>query len=265
MTVEPLKVRARDLSVAFGGVRAVDGLSLEITTGTITALVGPNGAGKSTVLNLLSGFYPCDGGDLTLVEDSRTTDLMPLRVEDRAALGISRTFQTPKLFPHLAVWENVVAATVSEGRLVSQCLEALSTRAAARGQRRRRDAALATLERVSLRDKADLMPSELSLGEQRLLEMARTMQGGARMLLLDEPFAGLSHDERERLVGEIKRLEADGVGILLVEHDLETVRRLASFLLVMNEGRELRRGTPATVLVDAKVIEVFLGPEVLTG
>lgn len=265
MTAEHVTLRADGLGVSFGGLRAVSDLSLEVTTGTITALVGPNGAGKSTALNLLSGFYEPDSGSLALVRDGETVDLMPLRVEERARLGIARTFQTPKLFPHLAVWENVAAAVVSTGGRVANVLEALSLPGAVAGQRRRREAALATLDRVSLRDRADLAPSELSLGEQRLLEMARTMQGGARVLLLDEPFAGLAHDERERLIAEIKGLEADGVGILLVEHDLETVRELASFMLLMNEGHELRRGEPAKVLSDPKVIEVFLGPETLAA
>ena len=265
MTAEHVSLRAEGLGVSFGGLRAVEDLSLEVSTGSITALVGPNGAGKSTVLNLLSGFYASDSGSLTLVRGGDTVDLLTLRVEDRARLGIARTFQTPKLFPQLAVWENVAAAAVSKGSVFSHALEALSLPGAAAGQRQRREEALATLDRVSLRDRADLTPSELSLGEQRLLEMARTMQGGARVLLLDEPFAGLAQDERERLIDEIKRLEADGVGILLVEHDLETVRRLASFMLLMNEGRELRRGKPASVLADPKVVEVFLGPESLAA
>ncbi len=253
-------LQGRDLRAVFGGVVAVDGLSISVAAGTVTGLVGPNGAGKTTVLNLLSGYYTTQGGDIALETASGKVPLTTAPIEKRARLGIGRTFQTPKLFKQMAVWENVVVAQAWRTDR-SSWAEPLSLPSIVRRQRELRSAAVDVLRQFSLHDKADFTPSQLSLGEQRLIEIARAIFGSSRLILLDEPFAGLSTDEKERLSSEILALQRQGVGVLLIEHNLEVVRRLAEHLVVMNQGRELVRGEPGQVLRDPRVVEVFLGKE----
>ncbi len=253
-------LHGHDLTVAFGGVVAVDSLSISVVSSTVTGLVGPNGAGKTTVLNLLSGYYPTQRGEIVIQTAKEKVSLTHAPVQARARLGIGRTFQTPKLFQQMMVWENVVVAQAwRENR--SHWVEVLSLPGMVRRQQQQKRAAIDILRQFSLQDKAHFVPSQLSLGEQRLIEISRAIFGGSRLILLDEPFAGLSAAEKDRLSLEILELRKHGVGVLLIEHNLEIVRRLAEQLVVMSEGRELVRGNPDQVLRNPKVVEVFLGKE----
>jgi branched-chain amino acid transport system ATP-binding protein len=257
-------LHGRDLTVAFGGMVAVDKLSISVSSRSVTGLVGPNGAGKTTVLNLLSGYYATQSGSISIETAKGQVTLTHAPVEERARLGIGRTFQTPKLFQQMKVWENVVVAQAwREGR--NYLAEFLSTPGVVRRQQELRSQAVDVLEQFSLQDKADFVPSQLSLGEQRLIEISRAIFGGSRLILLDEPFAGLSREEKERLSTEIIALRSKNVGVLLIEHNLEVVRRLADHLVIMSEGRELLRGEPEQVLRDPQVVEVFLGKGQLAG
>jgi ABC-type branched-subunit amino acid transport system ATPase component len=252
------RLSVRELTVRFGGVVAVDGLSLDVAAGTVLGLIGPNGAGKSTVINGLTGFVPFTALEMTLHDSGGTADLRRASSRTRNRLGIVRTFQTPRLIPELTVWQNVAMGSVA-GDLRTRWFEIFGGPGLSRGARRRRDRALSSLAALGLESLAQHDPGELSLGEQRLVEIARATGSGARLLLLDEPFAGLSSVEQERLAVEVDRLRSASIGILLVEHNLEHVRALADTALAMDQGAELFRGDTAEVLDSAVVRERYLG------
>lgn len=253
---------ADKLSVSFGGVRAVDGLSVNIYRGHVTGLVGPNGAGKSTVLNLLSGFYTLDEGRVSLEnERGEMCDITSQGVHSRALAGLGRTFQTPRLFPQLTTLENVVAGQCARRELTGFRGLVPTKDVRSRSARETRES-MEILSRFGLTSKASMRPDELSLGEQRLVEIARAIATNCSALMLDEPFAGLADSERAELVGTLREVLAGGEGILLVEHNLDVVRQLASELVVMREGSELTRGTAEDALRDPAVIEAFLGSDV---
>jgi branched-chain amino acid transport system ATP-binding protein len=246
------------MTVQFGGVVAVSQLSLDVTGGQIMALIGPNGAGKSTAINGLSGFVPATVTTMTLHDGDTVTDLTALSPQKRSRLGIVRTFQTPRLIPELTVWQNVAMGSIA-GDLRGRWFEVFGGPGLSRGARRRRDHAVSALAILGLEPLAENTPGELSLGEQRLVEIARSMVSGARVLLLDEPFAGLSPVEQERLAAEIDKLKSASLAALLVEHNLELVRSLADTVVAMDQGAEFSRGDAATVLDSHEVRERYLG------
>lgn len=255
---------ASGLSIAFGGVQAVEDLSLTVFPGRVTGLVGPNGAGKSTVLNLLSGFYTGACQEL-LVRNLHgvVRDVRILDVQQRAAAGLGRTFQTPRLFAGLSLIENILVGQ-SGGFELTGFRGLLPTSGVRRNWASRIEGALEVLSWVGLEKKGAEFPSGLSLGEQRLVEIARALGGESSVLLLDEPFAGLARSERQELTDALREILTRGTGVLLVEHNLEAVRELATELIVMREGRELTRGTPNAALEEPSVVETFLGAKQLT-
>lgn len=247
-----------ELRVRFGGINAVDGFGMVVRPGEVTGLVGPNGAGKSSVLNLVNGYYPCDQGCVRLRAAGELVDVTTLPVHARSRLGLGRTFQSPRLIPEMSTLENVEIGSAWSGdwRAWGQLLPLPSVRQAGV---RRRARALKTLERFGIARRAGILASALSLGEQRIVELARAIQAQASVLLLDEPFAGLADGERRALGEELLALAGRGVAILLVEHNLEMVRWLASTVTVMEQGRELLTGPPAEALADERVQELYLG------
>lgn len=251
------QLQATGLTIRFGGVTAVDGLSLAIVSGSILGLIGPNGAGKSTVINGLTGFYP-SSGEVVLRREGVALDLAERSTRQRAMLGIIRTFQTPRLIPELSVAENVALGTVGTD-LGTRWFESFGGPALTRGIRSRIEAAQETLSALGLRHLSDKATSGLSLGEQRLVEIARSKVSGAQVMLFDEPFAGLSTVEQDRLSTEISTLRALGVAILLVEHHLDHVRRLADTVVAMDQGKEFARGNATEVLDSESVRERYLG------
>lgn len=257
-------LEARGVGVSFGGLPAVDGLDLTIRSGAITGLVGPNGAGKSTALNLISGYYPLDGGTVVMRNGDGETDLSGRSVHERARAGLGRTFQTPRLIPEMTAAENVALGRAWHGQLRAWAA-VLPLPYVRRSQRSRLVEAGAVLERFGLGSAGGLLPSELSLGAQRVVELARAAFAGSDLLLLDEPFAGLAATERQHLGGELRRVVAEGAGILLVEHNLEMIRSLADDVLVVDQGREIAFGTPDQALADPRVEEVYLGSGTLAG
>lgn len=255
------ELRATGMTIRFGGVTAVNGLRIEVVPGRIVGLIGPNGAGKSTVINGLTGFYPC-AGKLEFERDGKIVDLASLSTRRRAMLGIIRTFQTPRLIPELTVAENVALGTVG-GDLAGRWFEALGGPALSRGTRKRIAAAEDTLDALGIHHLSGSATNELSLGEQRLVEIARSKVSDAQIMLFDEPFAGLSSVEQDRLSMEIAELRALGIAILLVEHHLDHVRRLADVVVAMDQGTEFARGAADDVLDSESVRERYLG-EVLS-
>ena len=244
----------RHLHKSFGGVMAVRDVSFEVRIGQVVAIIGPNGAGKTTLFNMISGILPPDSGEVWL-NGQRTNHLAPDQV---AALGVARTFQNVQIFSNMTVLENTMMGTYRHGRagLLRSALGL--TR---REEDEARTAAVRRLKRVGLLEKAGLPAASLPLGEQRLLELARALAVEPRLLLLDEPTAGLNTVETVRLAATISRIRANDVAVLLVEHDMNLVMSIADWVVVLNLGEKLAAGPPDQIRADPRVIEAYLGQE----
>jgi len=239
----------------FGGIYAVDGASLEVTQGSITALIGPNGAGKTTFFNVITGFYRSDGGAASFDGDP-ILGRSPHRI---AQLGMVRTFQITKALARMSVLDNMMLAAPDQP---GEHLLGLITkpRAVRRREREVRDDALELLEGFNLAKLADDYAGTLSGGQRKLLELARALMTKPRMLLLDEPMAGINPTLGRRLLDHMQRLRGEeGVTFLFIEHDMEVVMNHSDRVIVMASGRVIADGTPDQVRSDEKVIDAYLG------
>jgi ABC-type branched-subunit amino acid transport system ATPase component len=232
-----------NIRVHFGGVRAVDGVSLSITKGMVHGLVGPNGSGKTTLLNAISGVQKVTSGRILL----DNVDVTAYGAHRMSWSGVARTFQTIKLLPSLTVRENVMLGVDHRGPRA-----ALSTTVA----KARVDEALARLEIVDI---VDRYPDELSYGTRRRVEIARAVAVDPQLVLLDEPLAGMNRSERDELAEVIRGLADGGVTQLVIEHDLRTMLSISDRLFVMNFGQLIADGDPREVAARADVREVYLG------
>jgi branched-chain amino acid transport system ATP-binding protein len=241
---------------SFGGLVAVDGVSFEVAAGRIKAIIGPNGAGKTTVFNILSGLLAPDAGRVRF-GDTQVTGLKPYQI---ARLGMSRTFQNLSLFPHMTVIENVMVGRHCRTRqgIVAAAFRPPSQR---REEREIRESAMAGLEDVGMAGAADRPVGDLSFGQRRMVELARALATGPRLLLLDEPASGLNTKETDDLAKRIVRIRESGVTILLVEHDMSLVMDISEEILVLNFGVPIAEGAPAAIRNNPRVIEVYLGGE----
>ncbi len=240
-------LRLEKVRKSFGGLMAVNDVSLSVRHGELRSLIGPNGAGKTTLLNLVTGIHAATGGRI-LFNGEDITRLSPDRISRK---GISRTLQVTSLFPGLSVSENIWAAVQSRKRFLNPFVSAA----------RWRDVAEKTdemLELTGLADKAQAVCSELSYGDQRILEMGVALSTGPALLLLDEPTAGLSTQESMALVRKMRTLLA-GQTILLVEHDMGVVMELSDAITVLHYGEVLAEGTPAEIMANGDVRKVYLG------
>jgi branched-chain amino acid transport system ATP-binding protein len=238
----------------FGGLVAVNEVSFELGERELVGLIGPNGSGKSTLLNVLSGVYRPDGGQVVLF-GQKIHRQAPSSI---AAAGMSRTFQHLRLFDGLTVLENVLVGR--NARLSSNIAQViLGTRTARREERRVKEEGLELLAQVGLADEAHLYPASLSYGRQRLLEIARALAVEPKVIMLDEPVAGLSAGEATALADLIRRLAESGVSILLVEHNMRFVMSLVHRLIVLNFGLKIADGTPDEVRGNGEVISAYLG------
>jgi branched-chain amino acid transport system ATP-binding protein len=249
-----MTLSVRHVSKDFGGFRALDDVSLEVETGALFGLIGPNGAGKSTLFAVISGFMPADGGEI-LLDGRPITQLSP---QARARAGMVRTFQVPREFSHLTVRENLMAAAPGQ---TGESLIGLFTRP---GEVRREEAKIAetveaTLAFLRLKDVAGRPSGLLSGGQKKLLELGRALMVSPRLILLDEPFAGVNPVLIEAIVERVRELNARGIGFIIIEHDLGALTRLVPQLAVMDRGRIIAQGEPTAVLADATVREAYLG------
>ncbi|RNL65373.1 ATP-binding cassette domain-containing protein [Nocardioides marmoriginsengisoli] len=250
----PTELVVDGVGLAFGGVRAVDGVSLTVVPETIVAIIGPNGAGKSSVVNLISGVYAVQGGTVRLGGDV----LQGVPSYRRSRLGVARTFQTPILSPDLTVTDNVLVG--SEQTALGSCAGAVVPTPSSR-RRHQRDLldVAAALELVGLSEVAGRTADELSYGQQRLVELARALVSRPRLLVLDEPAAGLNPTEIAALATILERLRGQGLSILLVEHHMDLVRRIADHVVCMIDGRVAVAADADTVLADPQVVSAYLG------
>jgi branched-chain amino acid transport system ATP-binding protein len=247
-------IEVRGLTKNFGGLTAVDGLDFDLKEGEVLGLIGPNGAGKSTTFNLLSGGYPASAGSVRL-DGEEMLGLPPHRI---AARGIMRTFQHNMPFEGMSVADNVLvgAHTTMRSGLIPVLLGAGAARAEERKARQRADE---LIDFVGLGEFRDAEVGTLSFGQGRLLETARALAGEPRIMLFDEPAAGLTPSECDRLAEIIRGIAERGISILLIEHDMRFLLPLADRVVVLNFGRKIADGAPDTIRSDPAVVDAYLG------
>jgi branched-chain amino acid transport system ATP-binding protein len=247
-------LEVRDLSVRFGGIRAVSSVSLAVGAGEILSIIGPNGAGKTTIFNVVTGLYRPTAGEVRL--RGRPISLLPPHA--RARLGIARTFQNIRLFRDLTVGENVRVARY--GRARAGLLGSLLRTPGFRRERDETDGRVAALlEGVGLQDRSRELARNLPYGDQKRLELARALALEPSVLLLDEPAAGMSTGEADALMTLIRGLRDRGLAILLVEHHIRVVMGVSDRVLVLNHGERIAEGPPVAVRRDPAVIAAYLG------
>ena len=253
---KPLLV-AKDISISFGALKAVDSFNLEINSGELIGLIGPNGAGKTTVFNILTGVYNASSGEYTLDGEN----VIKTSTSALVKKGLARTFKNIRLFQYLSVLDNVVAAYNFRMKygILSGMLRFPNFW---REEKEAKEKAMALLKIFDLDKYANMHAGNLPYGEQRKLEIARAMATEPKILLLDEPAAGMNPKETEDLMNTIKLIrDKFGIAVLLIEHDMKLVLGICERLVVLNYGQILASGDPKEVINNPQVVEAYLGKE----
>ena len=250
-------LETRGLSKTFGGLKAVQDVDLRVDANRIVSVIGPNGAGKTTFFNCLSGIYRPDGGAV-LLDGRDITGRAPHQI---CKLGLSRTFQNIRLFPEMTVLSNVLVAQFQH-RSISPLPLLLRSRDFCAHEEKNREEALGFLEFVGLAGYAEQISSSLAYGLQRRLEIARALATKPRILLLDEPAAGMNPQEAVEMVSLISRIRDRGLALILIEHHMKVVMSISDEILVLDHGVPISHGAPEKVRNDPQVIKAYLGEEI---
>jgi ABC-type branched-subunit amino acid transport system ATPase component len=245
-------IDARGLRKAYAATVAIDGIDLRVETGRILGLIGPNGAGKSTTFNLIAGAYAADGGQVVFAGKP----ILGLPPHAIAARGVMRTFQHNRPFEGMTVLENVLVGAHTR---FQQSLWKIVAGTAREAERRERRRAEELIDFVGLSELRDASVDRLSFGQGRLLEIARALAGEPKLLLFDEPAAGLTLAEAERIAGVIRGIAARGIAVLLIEHDMHFLLPLAHRVVVLNFGAKIAEGPPERIRTDPAVMNAYLG------
>jgi branched-chain amino acid transport system ATP-binding protein len=245
-----------NLTLTFGGLMAISDLSFSVAKGQVTSLIGPNGAGKTCVFNCITGFYRPTGGRI-LFGGENLVGRPPYQITER---GICRTFQNIRLFNALTAVENVAAGQHTRtGCGLLRCL--FRTGRSRRDERNVREKSFRWLEFVGLTDFYDYQARQLPYGDQRRLEIARALASEPKLLLLDEPAAGMNHNEQERLLALIREIVQLGITVVMIDHNMGMVMQISNHIVVLDYGRKIAEGPPETVRNDEQVINAYLGED----
>lgn len=246
MKQEKYILKTHHISKRFGGIHAVDELSFSLQEGTITSIIGPNGSGKSTLIHMLTGVYSLDGGKVEIDGVS----FRSLKPYDVSLYGVTRTFQDVRVFEQMTVLDNILIVLTERG-----VVESFFERHNAYHLQKARDA----LALVGLEEKKNVLAAQLSYGQRKLLEIARALAMDTKIMLFDEPFAGLFPQMIKVITSVLKEMRKKGKTIVLIEHNMDLIRQLSDEILVLDEGKLLASGKPEHVLKKREVIEAYLG------
>ncbi|MAG11286.1 MAG: hypothetical protein CMI52_00555 [Parcubacteria group bacterium] len=241
-----MSLKTKNLEKHFDGVHAVDHLSIEIKPGVITGILGPNGSGKTTLINVISGIHPIDGGEIAIGSQTFSS----IKRHEVPDFDITRTFQNVRVFEQMTVMDNLLVILSSRSVLTS-----LRQRATPK----QLDRAQEVLKKVGLWEKRNSLASKLSYGQRKLLEVGRVLAMDKKINLFDEPFAGMFPEMVKRVSGILQNLKQCGKTIVLIEHNMQLIRELCDYVIVMDAGKLLAQGEPEKVLAQKNVIEAYLG------